>query len=105
MNQLNISEITKGVAIPPKTRSMKPSPLFLKLDQVGIGGSFVIEDVKVADVSATVYATAKRAGVKVSLRQLDNGVGVWRIHNESPQTDLEIYKEQAAQPRRGRRAA
>lgn len=84
MNQLNISEISKKVAIPAKTRTMQKKSLLLqRMEKLGVGHSFVVKDAEIKAVAPTVYATAKRAGIKVTLRQVENGVGVWRVADSS----------------------
>ena len=81
MNQLNISEISKKVAIPAKTRTVKKKSILLqRMEKLGIGHSFTIKDAEIKAVAPTVYATAKRIGIKVTLRPVENGVGVWRIN-------------------------
>lgn len=108
-------------AIPPKTRTVKKSPLAARMEKLKINEAFIINDAQMASVAANVYATAKRIGVKVTLRQLAEGVGVWRVRNTSAsQTDTErknesqngapakkrLVKASAAQGRgRGRKAA
>lgn len=111
MNQYKISEIEAPstsnalASIPKKRRNRKPSPLFLKLDAMKIGDGIVIEGATTKDIAANVYNTATRASIVVTLRQLDNGVGVWRIHNTNPKTDAEVTKEQEGMPKRGQKAA
>jgi hypothetical protein len=56
--------------IPPKTRTVKKSLLAARMEKLKINEAFVINDAQMASVAANVYATAKRIGVKVTLRQL-----------------------------------
>ena len=80
--------------IPPKTRTVKKSPLAARMEKLKINEAFVINDAQMASVAANVYATAKRIGVKVTLRQLPEGVGVWRVRNtNASQTDTERKNE------------
>jgi len=89
--QLNLSEISKKSEIPPKTRTMKKKSLLLqRVEKLGVGHSFVVQDAEIKAIAPTIYATAKRAGVKVMLRQVDNGVYVRRTE---------------AQPSKSRKAA
>lgn len=107
--------------IPPKTRTVKKSLLAARMEKLKINEAFVINDAQMASVAANVYATAKRIGVKVTLRQLPEGVGVWRVRNtNASQTETErkneaqngapakkrLVKANAAQSQgRGRKAA
>ena len=80
--------------IPPKTRTVKKSPLAARMEKLKINEAFVINDAQMASVAANIYATAKRIGVKVTLRQLPEGVGVWRVRNtNASQTDTERKNE------------
>lgn len=104
MTQYNFSDLNTAAtptAIPPKSRTVKKSPLYARMEKMNVGGAFVIDEAQMATVAANVYATAKRLGIKVTLRQLAEGVGVWRVRNTNPQTDVERAKESG----RGRRAA
>lgn len=91
MNQLNISEISKKVAIPAKTRTAKKKSVLLqRMEKLGTGHSFVVRDAEIEAVAPTIYATAKRVGIKVTLRQVENGVGVWRVGNRETETPQAI---------------
>jgi hypothetical protein len=80
MNQLQLSEINKKMAIPAKTRTTKKKSLLLsRMERLGIGHSFTVQGADIKAVAPTIYATAKRAGIKVALRVTDEGVGVWRV--------------------------
>lgn len=80
--------------IPPKTRTVKKSPLAARMEKLKINEAFVVNDAQMASVAANIYATAKRIGVKVTLRQLPEGVGVWRVRNtNASQTDTERKNE------------
>lgn len=96
-------------AIPPKTRTVPKTPLFAKLEKLKVGGAFVVDGAQMSQVAPNIYATAKRAGIKVSLRQLPEGVGVWRVRNQNPQTDVERANEgvpaKVRKSTRGRKAA
>lgn len=100
--QYSFSNLNNATAhnIPPKTRTVPKTPLFAKLEKLKVGGAFVIDGTQMSDVAANVYATAKRAGIKVSLRQLPEGVGVWRVRNQNPQTDVERVNEGVPAKRR-----
>lgn len=78
MVQFNLSQIEKKVPLLPRTRVTQPSALLQRMQKLGDGHSFTIKEVTLKEVSATVYATAKRAGIKVSLRQDGEDVRVWR---------------------------
>lgn len=83
---LNISEISKKVAIPAKTRTAKKKSLLLqRMEKMGVGHSFIVKDAEIKAVAPTIYATAKRVGIKVLLRQVEDGVGVWRVEDK-PET-------------------
>lgn len=87
MNQLQLSEINKKVAIPAKTRTTKKkSTLLQRMEKLGVGHSFIVHDADIKAVAPTIYATAKRAGVKVALRVVDEGVGVWRVKDSKSET-------------------
>jgi hypothetical protein len=80
--------------IPPKTRTVKKSALTTRMEKLKINDAFIIDDAQMASVAANVYATAKRIGIKVTLRQLSEGVGVWRVRNtNASQTDTERNNE------------
>ena len=80
--------------IPPKTRTVKKSPLAARMEKLKINEAFVVNDAQMASVAANIYAIAKRIGVKVTLRQLPEGVGVWRVRNtNASQTDTERKNE------------
>lgn len=84
MNQLQLSEINKKLAIPAKTRTTKKKSLLLsRMEKLGVGHSFVVQGADIKAVSPTIYATAKRAGIKVTLRVLDEGVGIWRVKDSN----------------------
>lgn len=78
MNQFTLSQIEKKVPLLPRTRTTRPSQLLQRMQKLGDGHSFLIKDAELKAVSATAYATAKRAGIKVSLRQDGEDVRVWR---------------------------
>lgn len=111
----DINTAQNVATIPPKTRTVRKSPLFARLEKLKIGDAFIIDNAQMASVAANVYATAKRAGIKVSLRQLPEGVGVWRVRNTNSnatqsedgqtqaQSNRRVYK--SAQGRSGRKAA
>ena len=85
MTQYNFSDMntnSSAIAIPPKTRTVKKSPLYARMEKMKIGEAFVVNDAQMASVAANIYATAKRIGIKVTLRQLEEGVGVWRVRNQ-----------------------
>ena len=111
MQQYNFSDLNTDrnlSAIPPKTRTVKKSPLAARMEKLKINEAFVIDDAQMASVAANVYATAKRVGIKVTLRQLEDGVGVWRVRNtNAAQTDTERKNEsgKVQGQRRGRKAA
>lgn len=96
----NLKEATN--VIPPKARRTQKSPLFKRMENMPIGDAFVLEGAEMASVAPNAYATAKRAGIKVTLRQIPEGVGVWRIRNPNPQTDLEVDKENEGVRGRGK---
>lgn len=105
MSQYQFSDLNTDrniSAIPPKTRTVRKSPLAARMEKLKINEAFVINDAQMASVAANIYATAKRIGVKVTLRQLENGVGVWRVRNTSAsQTDTERKNEgNAVAPRK-----
>lgn len=84
--------------IPPKTRTVKKSPLYARMEKLKIGEAFVVNDAQMASVAANIYATAKRIGIKVTLRQMPEGVGVWRVRNTgTAQTDTERKNESGGQ--------
>ncbi len=96
MTQYNFASLpTNTTSIPAKTRTVKKSPLFAKMEKMNVGpdSAFVIEKAQMASVAANVYATAKRIGIKVSLRQLPEGVAVFRVRNTNAQTDTERKNE------------
>ncbi len=100
MTQYQFSELQNDrntVAIPPKTRTVKKSPLTARMEKLKINDAFVVNDAQMASVAANIYATAKRIGIKVTLRQLPEGVGVWRVRNtNASQTDTERKNESTA---------
>jgi hypothetical protein len=103
MTQYNFASLPTNVsAIPAKTRTVKKSPLFAKMEKMNVGpdSAFVIEKGKMESVAANVYATAKRIGIKVSLRQLPQGVAVFRVRNTNAQTDTERKNEGVPAKRR-----
>lgn len=92
MKDYNIAPLPKSAQdqIPPKTRSVSKSPLFQKLSTIKVNEAFVVSndgnedhDAFVKRVSPNIYATARRAGVSVSLRRLPEGVGVWRVRKKA----------------------
>lgn len=99
MNGYTFSSLNSDIgAIPAKTRTVKKSPLYARMEKLKIGEAFVINDAQMTSVAANIYATAKRAGIKVTLRQLEEGVGVWRIRNTASQSE----KSEAAVPAKRR---
>lgn len=97
MTQYNFSDLSGDRLlnnIPPKTRTVKKSPLYARMEKLKIGEAFVVNDAQMASVAANIYATAKRIGIKVTLRQMPEGVGVWRVRNtNASQTDTERKNE------------
>ena len=101
MNGYTFSNLNSDIgAIPAKTRTVKKSPLYARMEKLKIGEAFVINDAQMTSVAANIYATAKRAGIKVTLRQLEEGVGVWRIRNSNAAT---TEKQEAASVPKKRR--
>ena len=97
MSQYNLTSLSRSLSdIPAKTRTVAKSPLYSKMEKMGIGEAFVVEKAEMASVAANIYATAKRIGIKVTLRQLPEGVGVWRIRNSNARTEVEQTKETSA---------
>jgi hypothetical protein len=71
-------KIEKGVPIPPRRGRQSKYPVA----ELGSGESFLVPVgafKKPQSVVSTLYAAAKRSGVKVSVRIMDDGVRVWRI--------------------------
>lgn len=105
-NQYQIKSIPQNLNhIPAKTRTVTTPPLEAKMKSMKVSESFLLEGAEMKSAAPNCYATARRLGIKVSLRQLDGGVGVWRVRNPSPRTDLEERKEDTSaqtQSRRGR---
>lgn len=106
MAQYNFSDLSGDRSlnnIPPKTRTVQKSPLYARMEKLKIGEAFVIKDSQMGSVAANIYATAKRIGIKVTLRQLDEGVGIWRVRNLSQsQTETERKNEGTKVPAKGR---
>ena len=86
--------------IPPKTRTVKKSPLAARMEKLKINEAFVVNDAQMASVAANIYATAKRIGVKVTLRQLPEGVGVSAIPTPRRPTPNARTKRRTALPPR-----
>lgn len=104
----DLNNASSVAPIPPKTRTVRKSPLFARMEKLKIGEAFVINDAQMSKVAANVYATAKRAGIKVSLRQLPEGVGVWRVRNTTASQSEDGQAQTARKSiagRRGRKAA
>ncbi|QDJ96296.1 hypothetical protein Xoosp13_109 [Xanthomonas phage Xoo-sp13] len=102
--QYNIKSIPQTLThIPAKTRTVTTPPLEAKMKSMKVNESFMLEGAEMKSAAPNCYATARRLGIKVTLRQLDDGVGVWRVRNATPRTELEERKEETATPsRRGR---
>jgi hypothetical protein len=101
MTQYNFSDLTSDRSlshIPPKTRTVKKSPLYARMEKLKIGEAFIVNDAQMGSVAANIYATAKRIGIRVTLRQMPEGVGVWRVRNSNiAQTDTERKNEGSGQ--------
>lgn len=70
-------KIEKNVPIPPRRGRRSKYPVA----ELKTGESFLVPQgtfKKSQSVVSTLYAAAKRAGVKVSVRIMDDGVRVWR---------------------------
>ena len=102
MTQYTFSNLNSNTnEIPAKTRTVRKSPLYARMEKLKVGEGFVVNDAQMASVAANIYATAKRAGIKVTLRQLEEGVGVWRQRNStSAQSET---KQESTVPAKKRR--
>lgn len=93
MNQFTLSEISKKAEIPAKTRTTKKKSSMLQtMEKLGVGHSFTVKDADIKAHAPTIYATAKRAGIKVTLRAVDNGVGVWRVKDSKKSATVKTAK-------------
>jgi hypothetical protein len=71
-------KIEKGVPIPPRRGRKSKYPVASLKD----GESFLVPTgsfKKAQSVVSTLYAAAKRVGIKVSVRIMNDGVRVWRV--------------------------
>ncbi len=107
MNKYNFSDLTNATAtsIPAKTRTVQKSPLYARMEKLSVNSGFVIEKAQMASVAANVYATARRLGIKVTLRQIPEGVGVWRVRNSGSADTERSEASTAGRSTRGRKPA
>lgn len=71
-------KVEKGVPIPPRRGRKSKYPVATLKD----GESFLVPSgsfKKAQSVVSTLYAAAKRVGIKVSVRIMGDGVRVWRV--------------------------
>ena len=82
----NSIEIKSGIPIPPVTRGGVVSKYPLK--DLKVGDSFFLPKAKAKRVGTTIYAIARRLGIKVTVRQHvfegASGVMTWRLPDDAP---------------------
>jgi hypothetical protein len=99
-NDLQFSNIRKASELPAKSRTTQESPLAAQMKKLTkVGQSFLIEGVEIPNVAPTVYATARRLGVKVSLRSEEGGVGVY-MTQLAEDTEINTPKRGPGRPRK-----
>src|SRR5688572_5362377 len=83
MSNYNVSPIIKNAPIPQKIRAPRATknPITARMQNLGVGQSFVVEGAELKSIHPQLFATSKRLGIKISTRTVDNGVQVWRIQN------------------------
>lgn len=99
----NISELPKNIqndSIPAKSRTVQKSPLAQKLSSMKVNEAFMLEGADMKKVSPNLYATARRMGVKISLRALPQGVGVWRVRKSRSDSSASADNASAVAPKR-----
>lgn len=75
MNKQTPFKIDKGIPLPDAW------PGFVRtLRALGVGDSFQVEDPGLT-TPHTIYSLARREGLRVSVRQMDGGIRVWRVED------------------------
>lgn len=73
MTKVGQFEIEKGIPLPDAW------PGFVKaLRQMEVGDSFFVQDPGLCTMS-TIYSLAYREGIRVSIRQQNDGIRIWKV--------------------------
>jgi hypothetical protein len=72
-------KIESGIPIPPPDSGRDKGETTLAMEKLKKGQSFLIPDGKARSIRSMASKTGKAAGIKLSCREVEGGVRVWRI--------------------------